>query len=340
MCSGEHWRMKHEHYVPEQCVWELTKRCNMNCVHCDSRMNVPAEEELSIDECLKVAEDLIQLGNQKTTFIGGEIFLYPGWEQIARFLSDNGVAVNIITNGFMFGDRQMEQIKEAGLVNVGISLDGLRENHDKIRGKATSFDKVLRTIARLRQEYIPIAVITRLMDLNLPDLDGLYELLIEQGVNVWQLQITIPSHKTIERNDFLMDPAHVPMVTDFILRKHGEKRLAIYAGDNVGYIGANSGCRAGLTAVAIDSAGNVKGCSALNGDAFIEGNLRKETMPEIWNCEKNFEFNRRFSRDQLTGRCAGCPKAEICRGGCRSYLFTDDMTHENPYCDYQQTIGF
>lgn len=332
--------MKHEHHVPEQCVWELTKRCNMNCVHCDSRTRVRAKDELSIDECLNVAEDLIHLGNQKTTFIGGEIFLYPGWEQIARFLSDNGVAVNIITNGFMFGDRQIEQIKEAGLVNVGISIDGMRENHNKIRGKAASFQKVIRAFARLREEYIPIAAITRLMDMNLPDLDDMHELLIEQGVNIWQLHITIPSDMTTKRSNFLLDPAHVPTITDFIRRKQGERKIAIYAGDNVGYIGARSGCRAGLTSVAIDSTGNVKGCAALNGDAFIEGNLRKETLPEIWTSEANFGFNRRFNLSQLSGRCAGCPKAEVCRGGCRSYQFTGDMTHENPYCDYQPTVVF
>jgi radical SAM protein with 4Fe4S-binding SPASM domain len=345
--------MKPEGYVPEQCVWELTRQCNMHCVHCGSNAGTALHDELTLDECLDVAGQLIDLGNLKTTFIGGEIFLYPGWERIARRMSDNGVTVNIITNGFMFGDRQVDQIKEAGLVNVAISLDGMRENHDKTRNVDSAFQKVLRAFARLKEEHIPIAVITSLMDVNVSDLEPMYHLLVEHRVNAWQLQIATPMGNMRERKNMLLNPAHVPMITEFIRRKRSEGRLSVFAGDNIGYydrneaylrtppgtIGAWSGCQAGLTAVGIDSAGNVRGCESLNDDGFIEGNLQRETLRDIWTKKGNFKYNRRFDPSQLSGQCAGCPKAEICRGGCRGACYFNSLRmFENPYCDYRTTM--
>ncbi len=341
-------------YIPESCVWELTLKCNMRCIHCGSRAGEARQKELSIDECLDVAEQLIDLGNKKTTFIGGEVFLYPGWEKISRRLADNGVTVNIITNAFLFGDRQVEQIKEAGLVNVGISLDGMEKNHNKIRNVNTSFQKVLRAFARLKQEHIPIAVVTSLVDFNFPDLEEMYHLLVEHGVNVWQLQIATPMGNMKAQKNFLLDPAKVPLITEFIRKKRLAQKLSVYAGDDIGYfdrnemylrtppgvLGAWSGCQAGLTAVGIDSIGNVKGCESLYDDFFIEGNLRSETLEEIWTKEGNFSYNRNFDPSQLTGQCAGCPKASVCRGGCRgACYFNSDMMYENPYCSYPKTMS-
>lgn len=320
--------MKPEGYVPEQCVWELTRQCNMRCVHCRSNSGIAREDELTIDECLDVAAQLIDLGNLKTTFTGGEVFLFPGWERIARRMSDNGVAVNIITNGYMFGDRQVEQIKEAGLVNVAISLNGMRENHDKTKNVDSAFQKVLRAFARLKEEHIPIAVITSLMDCNVSDLESMYRLLVEYGINSWRLRIAPPMGNTREHKYMLLDPAHVPMITEFIRQKQADGRLSIFAGENKS---AWSGCRAGLTAVGIDSAGNVRGCESLKGHGFIEGNLRRETLRDIWTKEGNFNYNRRSEPSQLKGK--------ICRGGCRGAChFNSQRMFENRYCDYRPRI--
>ena len=65
-------------YVPEHAVWELTLRCNMKCLHCGSSAGRARANELTVDECLRVADDLLTLGCRQITFIGGEIFLYRG----------------------------------------------------------------------------------------------------------------------------------------------------------------------------------------------------------------------------------------------------------------------
>ena len=96
-----------------------------------------------------------------------------------------------------------------------------------------------------------------------------------------------------------------------------------------------AGCQAGLSVVGMDSVGNVRGCESLQDDSFIEGNLRSESLTEIWHKEGNFPYNRNFSVDSLTGACRECDKAPRRRGGCRGMQhFVSPSGGENPYCCY------
>lgn len=341
--------MNRSEYVPEVCVWELTLKCNMRCVHCGSVAGRARRNELTVDECLGIADELLDLGCRQVTFIGGEVFLYQGWEKIARKLSEDGAVVNIITNAFMVGDAQIDQIKYGQVVNVGISVDGMEGNHNRIRNVRTSFKKVLEAFERLGREDVPIAVVTSLLDFNFYDLEPMYDLFVDNGVTIWQIQIVAAMGNMAEKKNFLLDPAKVPLITRFIRDKRSEQKIRIYAGDDIGYYDENElylrnspgticawhGCQAGLRVVGIDSVGNVKGCESLYSDDFIEGNLREESLKEIWHKEGNFAYNREFDIGQLTGKCAGCDKARICRGGCRgSCYFTSGSLFENPYCCY------
>jgi len=121
------------------CLWELTLKCNLNCMHCGSVAGSSRVKELTLSECYSAADELIDLGCQELTFIGGEVFLYKGWEKIAHHLSRNGVVVNLMSNGYRYNKKHIEQIKYASLNNIGISLDGTEAVHNLIRGKANCF---------------------------------------------------------------------------------------------------------------------------------------------------------------------------------------------------------
>lgn len=335
--------------LPEACVWELTLQCNMRCIHCGSIAGGARNDELTVDECLGIADELLELGCRQITFIGGEVFLYKGWEKIARKLSEGGAWVNIITNAFLMEDAQIEQIKYARLVNLGISVDGMEENHNRIRNSNRSFKKVLKAFERLRKENIPIAVVTSLLDFNFDDLESMYELFVENGVSVWQIQIATAMGNMKKHKNFLLNPSKIPSVTSFIKNKRDEQQIRLYAGDDIGYYDENElylrnspgtisvwqGCQAGLRVVGIDSVGNVKGCESLYDDKFIEGNLREESLKEIWYKEGNFSYNRQFDPGRLAGKCAGCDKGPVCRAGCHGLCyFTTGSIFENPYCCY------
>jgi radical SAM protein with 4Fe4S-binding SPASM domain len=336
-------------YVPEQAVWELTLRCNMKCLHCGSSAGRARANELTVEECLHVTDDLLRLGCRQITFIGGEIFLYRGWEKVARRMSDGGAKVNIITNAYLLGAEEIARIQDAKLSNVGISLDGMEENHDRIRRKKGSYRRVLAAFAKLKQADVPIAVVTSLLDFNVADLGEMYGLLVENQVGIWQIQIVTGMGNIAGQQAYLLNPAKIGQITKFIGEKCRRGTLRVYAGDDIGYfdeyeayirsrpgtISAWNGCKAGIRVVGIDSVGNVKGCESIYSDRFIEGNLRKESLEEIWTKEANFAYNRNFDTSMLNGACAVCDKGSICRGGCRgSNYFTNGSLFESRYCSY------
>ena len=335
-------------YRPEVCVWEITLKCNMRCTHCGSRAGKARENELTLGECFVVANDLIDLGVMHTSFIGGEVFLYEGWEKIARMLAMSGIYVNIVTNGYLMGDKQINEIRYAGLGNVVVSLDGMEQKHNEIRGVKDSFKKSMQTLDKLNVEGISTGVITSLVDANVDQLEPLYDLLVSKGVEVWQIQTVTPMGNMADKKNMLINPLKMPIITKFVREKRAEGKIDVRGADNVGYFDENelflrgennewAGCNAGLKVIGIDSIGNVKGCESLYSDEFIEGNIRTESIVDIWNKEGNFAYNRNFDVSMLTGNCKDCNKGVICRGGCRgSCYFTTTSKFENPYCQFNR----
>lgn len=329
------------------CVWELTLQCNMNCIHCGSSAGSPRANELTLEECLRVADDLIKLECRLVSLIGGEVFLFKGWDKIAAKLSENGVLVNIITNGYFLEETQINQIKNANLVNVAVSIDGMEENHDRIRNRKGSFRNALITLDKLHSHNISTAAITSLLDFNFYDLEPLHQVLSGKNVKVWQLQMANPMGNLSGIKDILLKEDKIPEITDFIRQKRG--KMAVYAADDIGYFDENepyirgipgvfcswNGCQAGISAIGIGSDGSIKGCESLYADEFIEGNVRNEPLIRIWEDESRFAYNRTFQVSNLEGRCKDCEKGERCRGGCRGICyFINGRLYDNPYCRY------
>jgi len=330
------------------CLWEMTLKCNLNCIHCGSVAGTPKTEELTLTESFRIADEIIALGCKEITLIGGEVFLYHGWEKIARHLSDHNIQVNIITNGLILGEREINQVKYANLANVGISVDGTEEVHNQIRGNKHSFKNIIRSFELLNEAGICTGAVTSLMELNYPDLESLYSLLVDNHVNLWQIQLVNPMGNMAGKKEMILEEKHIPDLIGFIREKNWERKIKVVAADNVGYFfddselyirGSSSplcyysGCKAGINTVFIDSTGNVKGCGALYDDKFIEGNVRQDSLADIWFDESRFGYNRRFDVSLLSGKCNGCSVGSICRGGCRaSNYFNTGSLYKNIYC--------
>lgn len=340
--------MKADKYKLFSCLWELTLKCNLNCMHCGSVAGPSRKNELTLKECLSVADEIIELGCKELTFIGGEVFLYKDWEKIANYLSQHGIVVNVMSNGYRIRQKQIEQIKFANLSNIGISVDGTRDIHNKIRNNSNSFSEIHNTFKLLNNAQIPIGVVTSLTEINYPALEDIYLFLIENKVNLWQLQLVNPMGNMANKRSLILNKNHIPDLINFIREKNKDRYMRLIAADNIGYYFNNSepnirgassplcyweGCLAGINSLFIDSVGNVKGCGALYDEIFIEGNLRQNSLSDIWNDKDNFSYNRNFSTDLLTGICKGCDMGALCKGGCRaSNYFTKESLYENAFC--------
>lgn len=296
---------------------------------------------MSTAECLDVAEQLAELGCRRVSLIGGEVFLRPDWAQIAARLTALGVRVALISNGYLFTPALLKQLKDVGVESVAISIDGPEDVHDAAR-QPGSWRRCMEAIRALTAAGIPCSVISTLRQGSVAGLEELYEQLRHSGIGAWQLQACSPMGNATEGVDWQVDGG---AVIGFVERHLDEAPFMLGIADNLGYFTPGEGrlrgrdgavfggCRAGLSAIGIDSVGNVRGCEAMYDERFNEGNLRQRRLRDIWEDENAFAYNRRFDPSLLTGRCARCAQGPYCAGGCRSYNhFVHGKLYEAPFC--------
>lgn len=331
-------------YPLRSCVWEITLACCFSCNYCGSKAGRARENELSTDECLNIAGQLADIGCRRVSLIGGEVFMRPDWTTIVKTLTSRKVSVSIITNGFLFSEKMIADIKACNVESIAVSLDGPEAIHDRHRQKG-SFKRAMQAIDVLTENGIPVSVISTLHSNNVDSLDEMYGILKDKDIFAWQLQACSPMGNASD--DEFSTTIDFKTVIDFVERHLNNPYFAIGVADNIGYYtesegsirgNANGkaaflGCRAGLTNIGIDSIGNVRGCESQYDEAFIEGNLREKSLYEIWNDPDAFSYNRQFTPDYLTGKCSECAYGGRCAGGCRSYnYFTHGKLYESLFC--------
>ena len=326
-------------------VWELTLRCCFRCAYCGSRAGEARENELTTGECLSVVEQLAELGCRRVNLLGGEVFLRPDWREITAALTGRGMKVCIITSGFVLTEEILNALTALKIESVAVSLDGPERVHDRSRREG-SYRRALEALNALTGRGIPTSVISALRADNVPLLPEFYETLKGYPIFAWQLQACSPMGNAEGGGlDTRFDPLEV---IRFVAQEAPRAPFSILAADNIGYFTPEEtairggkglcfgGCSAGLSTLGIDSVGNVRGCESLYDESFIEGNLRRRSLREIWEDDNAFTYNRRFEPRMLTGKCASCEMGEYCGGGCRSYgFFAGGKLYESPLCPRQ-----
>ncbi len=328
---------------PFEIGWEITLACNLRCHHCASSAGIPRPRELTTREALEICDQFPALLVQEVDFTGGEPILRKDWHEIALHLLDLKIPVSMLTNGLALKQSHVDLMKDAEIRTVGISLDGLEQTHDTIRGYRGSYRKVIDGIRILKESGIRFIVITTVNSLNVAELPSIYEILRTLGVRCWRIQPMIPSGRVKKFRNFSSDNHWVGELARFIRTwkpkvREGETRIV--CGDGLEYLDDNiirkpwKGCSAGLTACDITSDGRVIGCLSMPENLF-EGDLRRNSLWDIWFNSEAFAYTRQFSHEQLGSNCRGCDKAGECRGGCSScsYAATGQF-HNNPFCYY------
>ena len=324
---------KNTKFSLKSCVWELTTACNLRCAHCGTRAGAKDKNQLPLEKCFSVADELAQIGCRSVCLIGGEVTLFPGWELILDRLMGNGVSTNMITNGYNITAEIFEKIKNSRIRTVCVSVDGMEKNHNEIRGRPDCFAQLKNFIDGLNEKTDKhITAVTTLTKANIGDIGRLSVFLAENNVKIWQLQICSPFGNARDNMEIAPAKSDVAKIAD-IYRNLPQTPMEIRLADNIGYYLGDPGngedgmlqkfrgCAAGICLIGIDSDGNVRGCESLKDERFIEGNLKTRKLEDIWNGEGNFSYNRKFSPASLSGGCAKCEYKKVCAGGCRSHNF-------------------
>lgn len=339
---------------PVNCVWELTLACDLRCGHCGSGAGEVRPHELTTDECLGVVDSLARLGGRLVTLSGGEPTLRPDWDVVARAIRDRGMIPNMVTNGNSVTPALAARMRDAGLANVAVSIDGPPEIHDRIRG-AGMHARAARALATLAGAGVPTAVMTTANTLNLPHLEETCEAAERLGALSWRVQLGKPMGNLKTHDDWVLDPEDLLDLLPRLYRLEGRGGIRVHIGDSIGFHGPYDmrlrsmtwdgrpqrwgGCQAGLQGIGIQSDGGVKGCLSMQAfsdrevDPFVEGNVRERTLEDIWNDPASFAYNRLFKVADLTGFCRTCRYAAQCRGGARCVASASSgAIGEDAYC--------
>lgn len=340
------------HSRPVVVVWELTLACNLKCGHCGSRAGKKRPNELTTAECVEVIRQCARLGTREITLIGGEAYMRPDWLEIIRAITDHGMHCNLQSGGYALTDEKVRLAKEAGLRSAGISIDGLRDLHDRIRGVKGSYDRCLEALANLRRHGVPFSVNSQITADSMPELRPLLHVLAGHGVRNWQLQLTVAMGNAADHPEMILQPYKLLELMPFLAELYDEALdlgVLIQPGNNIGYFGPYEhkwrvseearhwqGCAAGHTGLGIEADGTIKGCPSLATKPYAGGNVREMTIQEIWETTGELRFARDRTTDDLWGFCGTCYYADVCRAGCTwtaHSLF--DRAGNNPYCHYR-----
>ncbi len=333
-------------------VWEVTMGCNMRCGHCGSSCKDALPEELSTEEALGLCDQIADLGLKWITLSGGEPLTRKDIGLLVQRLSSQGVAVNIITNGWLLDHAKAEELKKAGIATVAISIDGTEEIHDSIRRKG-AFKHAEASCQALRKLSIKAGAVTTITKRNIGILRELKEELIRMGVGTWQVQIGLPMGNMKEKPDWLLSPEQMLDIIAFCYETAREGRIKIYPADCIGYytkkeleikkisyntewVSSWDGCNAGIRGFGILHDGRILGCTSIRSEEYIEGSIREKSLREIWESEDSFRWRRSIRKEQLEGDCKTCIYGSKCLGGCPNTRLTmnGSIYSENQYCAY------
>jgi MoaA/NifB/PqqE/SkfB family radical SAM enzyme len=163
-----------------------TRFCNLTCLHCYSSSGPDQREELPADLLLDAMSGARDEGYNDAAFSGGEPILYPHLRKLMEHSQALGMATTITSNGMLLKGERLAQLE--GVTDLlAISLDGVRESHNKMRNSPHAFDQMSANLEGVRKTGIPFGFIFTLTLTNLHELKWVTEFALKQGASLLQV---------------------------------------------------------------------------------------------------------------------------------------------------------
>jgi len=181
--------------APFQVVWNITRACNLKCLHCYENAGVKGPDELTTEEALHGIDILADAGVLILAFSGGEPTIRPDILQLIQHSSDRGIYTAVATNAVLFSSRQkVKEFKRAGLQFAQISLDGLNpQTHDYFRGVPGTFEKTVQGIKNCVAEGLFVEIATTATRYNIKEIPDMIDFAAKLGVNWFMLYNFVPT---------------------------------------------------------------------------------------------------------------------------------------------------
>ncbi|HEU20679.1 MAG TPA: 12,18-didecarboxysiroheme deacetylase [Deltaproteobacteria bacterium] len=342
-------------------VWNMTRRCNLKCVHCySSSQNITYSDELSGDEARALLTDLSAFGCPVILFSGGEPLMRRDLPELLELAVDKGMRAVISTNGTLITKEKARIFSKIGLSYVGVSLDGLSVIHDRFRGVAGAFDAAMRGIANCQDEGIKVGVRFTITGSNAHEIPAIFDLIEKENIPRACFYHLVYSGRGSALIDEDLSHDETRRVVDLILDRTRdlfdrglEKEILtvdnhadgpyIYlrllkedpkrAEEVLKLLKMNEG----------NNSGRGIGCVSWDGEVHADqfwrtisfGNVRRRPFSEIWQDTSNELMAKlKDKKSFVTGRCATCRWLDVCGGNfrARAEAVFDDLWAPDPAC--------
>ena len=336
-------------------AWEVTRKCNLNCVHCRARSECgPYPGELDTAKGLEILTQIDRVGKPIVILTGGEPLLRDDVFDLAEHGTRMGLRMVMATNGTLLTPEIIEKMKWSGIKRVSISLDGAKEQrHDEFRKVPGAFKGAMEGIRLLKEGGIEFQINTTVTRHNAHEVNDILQLAVEIGAAAHHIFLLVPTGRARDMVNQEIDALEYEKLLQWFYHMRNEVPLHLKAtcaphyyrilrqearaeGQKVnfetyGLDAVTRGCLGGTAFCFISHDGIVQPCGYLDLNC---GDLRDATFDAIWQGSEIFNQLRDYS--SYKGKCGQCEYIRFC-GGCRARAFeaTGDFLAEEPLCAYQ-----
>jgi 12,18-didecarboxysiroheme deacetylase len=343
-------------------VWNMTKRCNLKCVHCYAHAKGEdyKGKELSTEEGKKMIDDLAAFGVPVILFSGGEPLLRQDLPDLIDYAVKKGMRAVISTNGTLITEEKAQIFSKFSLSYIGVSIDGIGTVNDSFRGVTGTFDRAMTGIRNAKKAGIKVGLRFTINKRNYQEIPKVFDLIEKEDIErvcFYHLVYAGRGSKLIEEDlshedqrkvvDYIMDrtkesfdkgkPLEVLTVDNHadgpLVYLRLQKENEIRAAEVYDLLMMNEGNASGVAIGCVDEEGNVHADQFWRHYSF--GNVRQRPFSEIWMDMSNDLMAKLKNKKQFVkGRCARCKWLKICGGNfrVRAEAFSGDLWAEDPQC--------
>ena len=335
-------------------AWEITRSCNLSCLHCRAASQFgPYEGEFSTERCLRLIDEIAEVGNPVVILTGGEPYLRDDIFEVASYGDRKGLRMVLATNGTTVTDEIAGKTRDAGIKRISISLDGADAvRHDAFRGVPGAFEGALSGIEAFKRAGVEFQINTTITDRNIGEIDRIFSLAEGLGAAGHHIFLLVPTGRGKDLADQKIGAEDYERTLHWFFEKSLDCTLQLKATCAPQYYriyhqrkkaakapalsshplhAMTRGCMGGSSFCFISHVGQVQPCGFLEVDC---GRLTEQSFSDIWRNSPVFADLRDLGR--YKGKCGRCEFLKVC-GGCRARAWeaSGDYLAEEPLCAYE-----